>query len=274
MNEQLTMPAAVQETYGPDDVSRTPFFAGGFINFGHWQDIDLGRPLDGAARIRSQENLYRCVLDAALPPGAPVPRVLEVGCGIGMGCALALREYGAALTGMDIHPEQLRRARTAHAELLAAEPERLRFVHGTAEQLPFGEGEFDAVVSVEAAQHFPELTPFAAETARVLRPGGRVAVATFFAVDDVPGRRARLAELLPEFPAGLDHAHPVRALTDAFAAAGLTEVRATSIGPHVWSGWDAWVSKFWAPETWPRNFLRAYREGYYDYYLVTAGAPR
>ncbi|MGK4580501.1 class I SAM-dependent methyltransferase [Kitasatospora sp. HPMI-4] len=266
------MRPVVREAYGPADLSGNPIFAGGFINFGYWRAVDLGRPLDEADRIRSQEDLYRHVLDAVgLPAG---PKVLEVGCGLGMGCALALREYGhAAVTGMDIHPDQLRRARGRHAGLLREEPPRLRFVQGAAERMPSEGGEFDAVISVEAAQHFPDLDAFAAETSRVLRPGGRVAVASFFTVDDAPGRPEELAGLLDTFTTGLDIARPVTALTGAITAAGLTRVRVESIGPHVWPGWDRWLGRSWAPETWPRNFLRAYERGILDYYLVTAERP-
>ncbi len=202
------------------------------------------------------------------------PQVLEVGCGLGMGCAVTLREYGSAVvTGMDIHPQQLRRARETHADLLRGEPERLRFVQGAAERMPFEDGEFDVVVSVEAAQHFPDLGAFAAETSRVLRPGGRVAAASFFTVDDAPGRAEDLARLLETFADGLDIAWPVNVLTDAFTAAGLTDVCVESVGPHVWRGWDLWLGRWWAAEAWQRNFLRAYEERILDYYVVTAVRP-
>ncbi|MFE0458416.1 class I SAM-dependent methyltransferase [Kitasatospora sp. NPDC058965] len=253
----------VRETYGPADLGGAPMFGGGFINFGYWRGIDLAEPLTEAQRISSQQELYRYVLAAAAPGRADL---LEVGSGLGTGCALALREYeGVAVTGMDIHPDQVRRAR-------AAQP-GLRFVRGAAEAMPFGDAEFDVVISVEAAQHFADLAAFAAETARVLRPGGRVALAGFFTVDDAPGRPDQLAAMLDTFANGLDVARPVAALTAEFAAAGLTDARAESIGAQVWPGWDSWLSRWWAPDTWPRNFLRAYREGILDYYLVTAGRP-
>jgi SAM-dependent methyltransferase len=264
------MRPVVQETYGPADLSGEAIFAGGFINFGYWRAIDLGAPLSEAERIRSQEDLYRYVLDSVGPLAGV--RVLEVGCGLGMGCALALRECApAAVTGMDIHPQQLQRAHSAHAGLLGRQPGRLRFVQGAAERMPFPDGEFGAVVSVEAAQHFPDLAAFAAETARVLGPGGRVAVASFFTVDDAPGRPGQLAGLLDTYANGLDIARPVTALTEAFTAAGLTGVRAEPIGQHVWPGWDLWLGRQWAEGTWPRNFLRAYEQRILDYYLIRAG---
>ncbi|MFJ4878494.1 methyltransferase domain-containing protein [Streptomyces sp. NPDC088745] len=263
------MHPAVRETYGPADLSGAPIFAGGFVNFGYWDAIDLGLPLSETERIRSQEDLYRHVLDATGPPRAA--HVLEVGCGLGMGCEVTLREYApAAVTGLDIHPDQLRRARNAHADLLRREPGRLRFVQGAAETMPAGDGEFDTVISVEAAQHFPDLRAFAAETRRVLRPGGRVAVTSFFTVDDLPGRPGELAELLETYASGLDIARPVSALADALLEDGFTHVRVESIGAHVWPGWDLWLSRWWAPGTWPRNFLRAYEHGILDYYLLTA----
>ncbi|MFD3696909.1 class I SAM-dependent methyltransferase [Streptomyces sp. NPDC058646] len=262
---------AVWETYGPADLSAVPVFAGGFINFGYWQSVDLDRPLSQGDRVRSEQDLYRRVLDAAAPAGG---RAVEIGCGLGLGCALALEEYGpTGVTGVDIHPQQLQRAREANGRLLAAQPDRLRFVLGAAESLPLGDAEFDCLYSVEAAQHFPDLAAFAREAARVLRPGGRVAVASFFTVDGAPAHAERLAGLLDSFASGLDIARPVARLTDALAAAGLVDVRTASIGPQVWPGWDRWLARLWEPGTWPRNFLAAWQQQVLDYYLVTATRP-
>ncbi|WP_432129233.1 class I SAM-dependent methyltransferase [Streptomyces sp. bgisy082] len=264
---------AVRETYGPLDLGRQPMFGGGFINFGYWRGIDLTGPLGEDERALSQQALYRHVLDAAGPLSRR--RVLDVGCGLGTGCAVALTEYGPdSVTGMDIHPDQLARARETQAVLLGEQPGRLRFAEGAAERMPWQDGTFDAVVSVEAVQHFPDLAGFAAETARVLRPGGAVAVTSFFTADEAPGRPEQLAGLLDTYASGLDIARPVTALAEAFAAAGLAQVRTVSIGPEVWHGWDAWLSRWWAPGTWPRNFLRAYEEKVLDYFVVTAVRPR
>ncbi|WP_327260336.1 methyltransferase domain-containing protein [Streptomyces sp. NBC_01232] len=261
----------VWETYGPADLSAVPVFAGGFINFGYWKAVDLEQPLSQADRIRSERDLYRHVLDAAAPEGG---RAVEIGCGLGLGCALALEEYGpTAITGVDIHPHQLQRARKANSTLLEAQPNRLRFVLGAAEDLPLGDGEFDCLYSVEAAQHFPDLSAFAREAARVLRPGGRMAVTSFFTVGGAPEPARRLAGLLDSFASGLDIARPVSRLADALTEAGFADVRTVSIGPQVWPGWDRWLARLWAPGTWPRNFLAAWEQQILDYYLVTATRP-
>ncbi|MET9348735.1 class I SAM-dependent methyltransferase [Streptomyces termitum] len=272
-NPSPAMRPAVRETYGPADLSGEPIFAGGFINFGYWRGIDLNAPLDEADRIRSQQDLYRRVWDAVAPMDRQ--RLLEVGCGLGMGCALALHErHPAGVTGMDIHSAQLGRARKTHAALLEQMPGRLRFVQGAAELMPFADAEFDVVVSVEAAQHFPDLEAFAAETARVLRPGGRAAIASFFTTGgDASHQGLTLSRLLDTFANGLDIARPVTDLTDALTASGLSRVRVESLGPHVWAGWDAWLSRLYAPDSWARNFLRVYEQRILDYYLVTARRP-
>ncbi|MFE5328920.1 class I SAM-dependent methyltransferase [Embleya sp. NPDC056575] len=266
------IPAAVERTYGADDLGATGLFGGGFINFGYWQGIDLDRVLTEEDRVASQRALYRHVLDG-LAPGEGL-RVLEVGCGMGAGGAVALEEYGfARVTGMDIHPEQLRRAERATAEVSARRPGGLRFVRGAAEDMPFGEGEFDCLYSVEAAQHFRDLGAFAHEAARVLRPGGRMVVATFLVPDADPVRARRPAELLHTFAEDLDVPHTVPELTDALEQAGLGDIRVDSIGESVWPGWDRWLDRTWAPGTWPHNFLLAYREGTLDYFTVTARRP-
>ncbi|MEV6042066.1 class I SAM-dependent methyltransferase [Streptomyces xanthochromogenes] len=269
------MPAmfpAVQEAYGPADLGSEPLFGGGFINFGHWRGADLGRPLTEADRVRSQQEMYRHAL-ATLEPTQGL-RAVEVGCGLGAGAAVALEEYGFAhITGMDIHPEQLARAEQRNAPLLSGSSERLRFARGAAESMPFDDGSFDCLYSIEAAQHFRDLGAFAREAARVLRPGGRVVVASFFVPDADPARPGRLAELLDTFATGLDVAHSVPELVGSLRDAGLTSVRATSIGASVWPGWDRWLSALWEPGTWPRNFLRAFDEGSLDYFTVTARRP-
>ena len=262
---------AVRAVYGAQDLASAPAFGGGFINFGYWEGISLDRPLTAEDRVRSQRDLYRCVLGALDGAGA---RGVEVGCGLGVGAVLAVEEFGfASVTGLDIHPEQVERARRANAGPLARAPERLGFACGAAERMPFGDGEFDRLYSVEAAQHFRDLAAFGREAARVLRPGGRLAVTSFFVPAGAGDAGAELAARLDSFASGLDVAHPVASLTGALDAAGLTDVRAESIGGHVWPGLDHFLAGIDQPVRWPRHFLPAYRDGLLDYYVVTARRP-
>ncbi|MFJ9692111.1 class I SAM-dependent methyltransferase [Kitasatospora sp. NPDC101183] len=262
------IPPTVRRTYGTDDLSTAPSFAGGFINFGDWQGIDLAAPTP-EDRVRSQEQLYRRALRVFEEPRERT-RLAEVGCGRGLGAALALREFRfASVTGVDIHPDQIERARAVNALALATYPDRLAYTLGSADELPFPDASLDGVFSVEAAQHFRELTSFARESARVLRSGGRLVVTTFFAA---PGAdiAERLKILLASFADGLDIPHTLGDFTTDLAAAGFTSVSVEPIGPDVWPGLDRYLADTVPAGHWTRNFLPAWRDGLLDYHLLTA----
>ncbi|MFI6448282.1 methyltransferase domain-containing protein [Kitasatospora sp. NPDC050543] len=270
MSEDGIFPA-VQRTYGSDDLSLAASFAGGYINFGDWSTLGRTGPPDRAARVRSQQELYRRVLREF--PDPTHSRVAEVGCGRGLGCALALAELGfAAVTGVDIHPQQVARARAANAALLTSRPDRLDYVTGSADRLPFADGRLDGLYSVEAAQHFRELAGFAREAARVLRPGGRLVVTTFFSSG--PAAAEPLREVLASFASGLDVAHPIDGFSAELSRAGFAEVRVRSIGEAVWPGFDRYLAGGAVPPGhWSRNFVTAWRDGLLDYYVVSADLP-
>ncbi|MFD5433818.1 class I SAM-dependent methyltransferase [Kitasatospora sp. NPDC127067] len=262
------IPPTVRKTYGTDDLAKVASFAGGFINFGHWQGIDLTAPTT-EDRVRSQEQLYRRALREFPEPRERL-RLAEVGCGRGLGSALALREFRfAGVTGVDIHPDQIERARAVNARALATYPDRLAYTLGSADELPFSDGYLDGVFSVEAAQHFRELTGFARESARVLRSAGRLVVTTFFTA---PGADVaeRLKILLASFADGLDVAHPLDDFTAALTRSGFTDITTESIGADVWPGFDRYLVDVVPTAHWSRNFLTAWRDGLVDYHVVTA----
>ncbi|MFD1147039.1 class I SAM-dependent methyltransferase [Saccharothrix hoggarensis] len=252
-----------RRVYGTGDLAALPVFAGGFINFGYWRDVDLTGGLTVDQRVATQEALYDVVLDAL--PARAGDRVLEVGSGHGLGALRVVRREPALVRGVDVVPEQVARA----AE--GVDDPRVAFVRGAAHDLPFPDSSFDAVLSVEAAQHFEDVAGFARESARVLVPGGRFALTTFLARDADAG--PRLAALLRTFATGLDLAHPVDAVLDHLRAAGFAGVTARAIGEHVWRGLDRWLELGPEPDRWDRNFLRAADQGLLDYYLVTARKP-
>ena len=106
-----------------------------------------------------------------VPPGA---RVLDVACGTG-NTAIPEARLGAEVIGVDIAVNLLQQAQQrAQAENLNA-----RFQEGDAEQLPFGDAEFDYVITMFGAMFAPRPERVAAELLRVCKPGGTIAMANW-----------------------------------------------------------------------------------------------
>ncbi|PYM57340.1 MAG: SAM-dependent methyltransferase [Candidatus Rokuibacteriota bacterium] len=101
-------------------------------------------------------------------------RVLDVGCGTGV-VAITARRRGAQVTGLDLTPELLQRARQ-NAALAQADVE---WHEGDAESLPFGDGAFDVVLSQFGHMFAPRPEVATRELLRVLKPGGRIAFSTW-----------------------------------------------------------------------------------------------
>lgn len=105
---------------------------------------------------------------------SPPARVLDVACGTG-NTALPLARRGCTVTGVDIAPNLLAQAR----ERASAEHLSIQFDEGDAEDLPYPDGGFDAAVSMFGAMFAPRPELVARELARVLRPGGLLAMANW-----------------------------------------------------------------------------------------------
>jgi SAM-dependent methyltransferase len=99
---------------------------------------------------------------------------LELGCGLGGPARFIAERHDCRVTGLDLSPRQLASARVLTAGL-DVEP-RMRFVQGTAEQLPFDDGTFTHVYSIEAFIHVEDKARALLEAFRVLRPGGRICI--------------------------------------------------------------------------------------------------
>jgi ubiquinone/menaquinone biosynthesis C-methylase UbiE len=97
-------------------------------------------------------------------------RVLEVGCGRGVGARRILSEFQpASLHALDLDIRMIREARKS---LAAWYPRRLSLYVGDITELPFGEQVFDAVFSFGVLHHAYDWRQSAAEIARVLKRGG------------------------------------------------------------------------------------------------------
>ena len=106
----------------------------------------------------------------------PGERVLDLGSGAGTDSLVAAQMVGenGSVTGIDMTPEMLTKARTAAAEMNASNVE---FVESEAERLPFPDESFDVVISNGVIDLIPDKEAVFAELFRVLVPGGRMQIA-------------------------------------------------------------------------------------------------
>jgi len=116
------------------------------------------------------------VAEATSPEGA---RVLEVGCGPGHLSVRLARRHGLEMTGLDLDPAMIERARANADRTMDGEVRRRSFVVGDVASLPFPDGTFDLVVSTMSMHHWTDPAAGLAEMARVLRPGARALVWDF-----------------------------------------------------------------------------------------------
>jgi ubiquinone/menaquinone biosynthesis C-methylase UbiE len=136
-------------------------------------------PMDGwiaRAYDRGVQAAFRDVfpplVEDLLADLAGVRRGLDVGCGPGQFTILtAERLPEAEIWGIDLAPTMIELARRHGAESRAAA--RLHFEVADVARLPFGDGEFDAVLSSGSIKHWPDQVLALREIHRVLAPGGR-----------------------------------------------------------------------------------------------------
>jgi SAM-dependent methyltransferase len=151
---------------------------------------------------------------AVAPDGA---RVLEVGCGPGHLSIRLARQHGLDVTGLDLDPAMIQRARANADRRGNGDEHGPSFLVGDVASLAFPDGSFDLVVSTLSMHHWADPAAGLAEIGRVLRPGGRALVWDFR-----PGVRPH--------PFGPRHAH----LPDPVQHAHGTRLRVVSATPWRW----------------------------------------
>jgi ubiquinone/menaquinone biosynthesis C-methylase UbiE len=124
-------------------------------------------------RLRPAGDAWEQLAERTLAGMSGCRRLVDVGCGTGRFAVLARRRLGARVWGVDPSAEMLREARSR------AEARGIGWKQGVAERLPFQDGWFDAAHMHLVAHTLPDRPTALAEIARVLMPGGRIAIATF-----------------------------------------------------------------------------------------------
>jgi SAM-dependent methyltransferase len=103
-------------------------------------------------------------------------RVLEVGCGPGRLSIRLARQHGLDVTGLDLDPAMIQRARATADRRGDGSERQPSFLVGDVASLPFPDGSFDLVVSTLSMHHWADPSAGLAEIGRVLRPGARALV--------------------------------------------------------------------------------------------------
>jgi SAM-dependent methyltransferase len=174
-------------------------------------------PFATAPSIRDEAAL-RTVVDFS--GAGPDDTVLDVACGPGI-LACAFAKVARHVTGIDLTPAMLERARLLQAEQGLT---NLTWHHGDVLPLPFADGQFTLVVSRFAFHHLLEPAAVLAEMRRVCAPGGTVMV-----IDSAPAPEKAAAFNALERLRDPSHtrALPLAEHVTLFARAGLEPPRQT-----------------------------------------------
>jgi SAM-dependent methyltransferase len=163
----------------------------------HWGLFD-GPGDDPDRYFAAAEAMTQRVLDAAgVADGA---RVLDVGCGFGGTLDHVRSGYrDCRLVGLNIDVRQIRAAVRLLSAAAAAGGGPISFVTADGCRLPVASGSLDHVLAVECVFHFPSRKAFFQEAARVLEPGGTLALSDFLMA---PGALSTVAGALAANTAG------------------------------------------------------------------------
>jgi ubiquinone/menaquinone biosynthesis C-methylase UbiE len=152
---------------------------------GHWQ-------LEGSAAELYQRYLVPGITSkwaehlvdrAQLRAGE---EVLDVACGTGVVARLATKKVASGhVTGLDLNPGML-----AVARGVLSEGQPVNWIEGSALDLPFPSGRFNAVLCQLGLQFFPDQPKALREMRRVVRESGRVALSVYSPIERTPGANA------------------------------------------------------------------------------------
>jgi SAM-dependent methyltransferase len=186
-------------------------------------------------------------------PIEPGERVLDLGPGKGCTSVFLAREFGAQVWATDLWisaTDNLERFCEAGVD------DRVFPIHAEAHALPFADGFFDAIVSIDAFHYFGTDEMYLAQLAKLLRPGGRIGTVS----------PAVFRELGTEVPADLADVWEWRGLPfhgpdwwrTHWEKSGVVDVDVADAVPDGWQDWLRW-SELVGPmtdEAWKREAAR------------------
>ena len=199
-----------------------------FMNYGY-APLDPGDPVPRLSRD-DEPNQFFIQLYGNVLRGVSVKDrdVVEVGCGRGGGCSyIASYLQPRSMWGVDLSRSGVHYCRVRH------KVSNLRFKVGDAEQLPFEDARFDAVLSVESSHCYPHFDRFLAEVKRILRPGGSFHITDLRDADLIDSFHESLRNSGMRIEAGGDITRNVIAAVEADSGRRMAHFRKTVVGPLV-----------------------------------------
>lgn len=201
---------------------------GEHIHHGYWAkgEPDPGRH---AAQNRLADEL---VALADIPRGA---RVLDAGCGVGASAIRLAQQLDCRVDAITLSAEQVRRGTEKAAEAGVGDQVTLRCMD--AMKTEYKDGTFDVVWALESCELMWDKKEFLQECKRVLKPGGRLVVATWCARDESlkPAEVRLLHRIYRDF--AVSHVLPLRRYEQLCAEVGLTGVTTADWTSEVRDTW-------------------------------------
>jgi len=266
------------------------YYWGEHIHLGYYGEKERKGPFYGGKDFIEAKYDFIDQMLAFSQVQAPT-KVLDVGCGIGGTSRYLAKKFpDAEVTGISISPEQIKRASTLAAERGLS---NAKFELCDALNMKYEDNTFDFVWACESGEHMPDKVKYVEEMARVLKPGGRVVIATWCEREQPPAFNAEERKTLdylygewthPYFISIEEYGRIMQAtgklsdvVTDDWAEETIPAWRHS-----VWVGvWDPWpvvkrphlwwkvVRDAWCLEVMHRSFTK----GLMQYGMMTAAKP-
>jgi tocopherol O-methyltransferase len=196
---------------------------GAHLHHGYWIRGDETKEL---AQIQLIDRLAKV---AGIQAGS---RILDVGCGTGASSIYLAKHYKAEVTGITISPIQVDMARKA----AAAEGANATFLLMDAEAMKF-ENLFDVIWSIESISHYQDIEKFFASAAKLLQPGGKVAVIDWFKKENL-NRADNTKHIVPIEKGMLVELRTMREYEAWMKSSGLNIIQSEIMNKNCAKSWD------------------------------------
>lgn len=235
------------------------YYWGEHIHLGWYTDEELARRWFGSRRlgflrknfVEAKYNFTQRMLDWGEITPMVQPKILDVGCGIG-GTTRYMANLlpGSNITGITLSPEQAKRATDLAKERNVP---NANFQVMNALAMDFPDNSFDAVWGCESGEHMPDKKKYVQEMSRVLKPGGRMVIATWCRRDNSTQSFTAEEEQSLDFLYS-EWTHPyfisIKDYSDLLNENGMTEVKTADWWKNTIASWrhSIWVGVF---DPWP-----------------------